>query len=613
MLLVLIPLTGQALSFEGKSYSKKAEYIDLGDTVVKDFDAFIRFLDKMPNLKQVDMWKNKMTKEQCDRLAKRYPNMRWGWTMVIKNWDHEHLVRTDYTSWSTLHNNRSAKHGSEDFSVLKYCWDLKALDIGHNKVESLDFLYDLPDLRVLIIACNAVTDITPIGSLKKLEYAELFNNKITDITPLKKCKHLLDLNLGFNKIKDLSPVKKLKHLQRLWLFSSQQMKVSPPKATVDDIQKALPDTQIDTTHHPTTGTWRYIRGNRKHPHYACIVQMFGEDHLHPRYEYVPFDDSWTDSGKGGPVVTPSPLGDAPALKLKKAQNFSDRKYRLPIDFSAGKKPKKSGYTDKNTYTDWSGFYEVINRCNTVIKYAPGVAEVDPAYTQSELQANIAEMVALRSLSYFYLIRTFRDVPFSREAYTDDDQKMDLPATKFDAVVDSLIDDLESVKNNAVKRYPVTKPLYQTGRVTQDFIHALLCELYLWKKDYQNCIRYADMVIAAKKVIYEENRLQKTSSTISQTNDVEEKYNGYPLVSNSSQVNYFGDAYDTLFGYDNDNQDELNQEIIFQLIFDDDPQGSSMRQNGAVNTFYGNSQSNIGFVAPSDFIFDDYVNSEIFIR
>ena len=266
---------------------------------------------------------------------------------------------------------------------------------------------------------------------------------------------------------------------------------------------------------------------------------------------------------------------------------------------------KENIDAKNTYTDWSGFYEVINRCNTVIKYAPGVAEVDPAYTQSELQANIAEMVALRSLCYFYLIRTFRDVPFSREAYTDDDQKMDLPATKFDAVVDSLIDDLESVKNNAVKRYPVTKPLYQTGRVTQDFIHALLCELYLWKKDYQNCIRYADMVIAAKKVIYEENRLQKTSSTISQTNDVEEKYNGYPLVSNSSQVNYFGDAYDTLFGYDNDNQDELNQEIIFQLIFDDDPQGSSMRQNGAVNTFYGNSQSNIGFVAPSDFIFDDY--------
>ena len=116
---------------------------------------------------------------------------------------------------------------------------------------------------------------------------------------------------------------------------------------------------------------------------------------------------------------------------------------------------KENIDAKNTYTDWSGFYQVINRCNTVIKYAPGVAAEDPAYTESELQANIAEMVGLRSLCYFYLIRAFRDVPYSTMAFTDDDQTMDLPATKFDAVLDSLINDLESVKGFAVKRYPVT--------------------------------------------------------------------------------------------------------------------------------------------------------------
>ena len=112
-------------------------------------------------------------------------------------------------------------------------------------------------------------------------------------------------------------------------------------------------------------------------------------------------------------------------------------------------------------------------------------------------------------------------PYSTEAYTDDDQKMDLPATKFYDVVDSLINDLEGVKDMAVKRYPETKPLYQTGRITQDAIHALLCELYLWKKDYQNCVRYADLVIEAKKAIYEENRKKRTSSSTLQTsNEVE---------------------------------------------------------------------------------------------
>jgi len=264
---------------------------------------------------------------------------------------------------------------------------------------------------------------------------------------------------------------------------------------------------------------------------------------------------------------------------------------------------KENIDAKNTYTNWEGFYNVINRCNTVIYYAPGVAAVDPAYTESELQANIAEMVTLRSLSYFYLIRAFRDVPFSRQPYINDDQTMDLPATKFDAVLDSLIDDLESVKNNAVKRYPVTKEMYQTGRITQDAIYALLCELYLWKKDYQNCIRYADLVIDSKKLIYEENRKKRTSSSALQSsNDVEEKFNGFPLVSNSTSTNYFGDAYTTLFGSDPRNADEINQEIIFQLVFDDDPQSTGMPQNSAANDFYGNSQATTGLVAPSDYIY-----------
>jgi len=261
---------------------------------------------------------------------------------------------------------------------------------------------------------------------------------------------------------------------------------------------------------------------------------------------------------------------------------------------------KENIDAKNTYTDWRDFYSVINRCNTVIKYAPDVAAADPAYTQSELQANIAEMVAIRSLCYFYLIRTFRDVPFSRNAYIDDDQTMDLPATKFNAVLDSLIIDLESVKNQAVKRYPETKELYQTGRITQDFIHSLLCELYLWKQDYQKCVQYADLVIDSKKLIYEENR-QKRTSTVSTDNDID-RFNGFPLVSNSRQTNWYGDAYNILFGRDNNYVDEVNQEIIFQLVFSDDPQGAGMIANGAVNSFYGNQRSSTGLVAPSDYIY-----------
>ena len=116
-------------------------------------------------------------------------------------------------------------------------------------------------------------------------------------------------------------------------------------------------------------------------------------------------------------------------------------------------------------------------------------------------------------------------------------------------------------------------------------------------------RYADLVIESKKAIYEENRQKRTtSSSLQSTSDVEDRFNGFPLAANSVSTNYYGDAYTTLFGSDRNNVDELNQEIIFQLVFSDDPEGTGMPANGAVNDFYGNSQATTGLVAPSDYIY-----------
>ncbi len=259
-------------------------------------------------------------------------------------------------------------------------------------------------------------------------------------------------------------------------------------------------------------------------------------------------------------------------------------------------------TAKNAYTNWNDFYTVINRCNTVIKYAPDVAAIDPGYTESELNATIAEMIGLRSLCYFYLIRTFRDVPFSRVAYTDDDQEMMLPALPFENVLDSLIYDLESVKDNAVERYPTIKPLYQTGRITKDAIHAMLCEMYLWKKDYDNCIKYADLVIASKKKIADEIERQSRSSSSSSGED-QLRLNGFPLITDLSSSSTFGNAFDYLFTRDYESATSpTNKEVIFQLIFDD--YNTSMVRNSAVNELYGHMNSHQGYLKPSDFITED---------
>lgn len=246
----------------------------------------------------------------------------------------------------------------------------------------------------------------------------------------------------------------------------------------------------------------------------------------------------------------------------------------------------------NGYTTWTPFYYIINSANTLIEHAPAVAATDPAFSTSELNADIAEASAIRDLCYFYLIRTFRDVPYTTVAYADDNQVMNLPATKFDDVLDSLIIDLERVQGNAVKNYPSsssTKALYQTGRITQDAIHAMLCDMYLWKKDYNKCIEYADMVIASMRQRAKDKGFYNRLSA-----DEEARVNGYPLISDVFTNTVYGHAYNEIFG------DGNSMESIFELTYMRD---DNMPSNGAANDFYMFSKGDIvaGYAAPSTYV------------
>ena len=252
---------------------------------------------------------------------------------------------------------------------------------------------------------------------------------------------------------------------------------------------------------------------------------------------------------------------------------------------------KENITANSVYTSWGEFYDIINRCNTVLHYSPLVAERDPNYTETELMATRAEVSAIRDLCYFYLIRTFRDVPYSTQPFLDELQQMAMPATKFDAVLDSLITDLENVKSYAVKTYPVSKTNYQCGRITQDAIHAMLAEMYLWKKDYANSVKYADMVIDAKT-----QRFQDEIDNAGGNSSSYKMFEGYPLIYDSYTTgNLYGNAYGTIFG------SGASRESILELIFADD---NTRLANHGLSFLYGNQKTSPGIVKPADFITTD---------
>ena len=92
----------------------------------------------------------------------------------------------------------------------------------------------------------------------------------------------------------------------------------------------------------------------------------------------------------------------------------------------------------NQYGQWSSLYTVINRCNIVLERAEGVMSEDPNYTQGDYETDRSQMLALRALCYFYLVRNFRDVPLVTEAYMNSSQNMQLVQSAPDVVLQQCI-------------------------------------------------------------------------------------------------------------------------------------------------------------------------------
>ena len=160
----------------------------------------------------------------------------------------------------------------------------------------------------------------------------------------------------------------------------------------------------------------------------------------------------------------------------------------------------------NMFAQWTSLYTVINRCNIVLDRAEAVMSEDPNYTLGDYQVDRSQMLALRALCYFYLVRNFRDVPYIAEAYMNSSQNMQIAQSAPAVVLQHCIDDLEEAALTPLDaRGYTTSDWQRVGRFTADGIHALLADIYLWRAsvmhsqaDYDRCIDYCNKVIASKQ-------------------------------------------------------------------------------------------------------------------
>lgn len=242
----------------------------------------------------------------------------------------------------------------------------------------------------------------------------------------------------------------------------------------------------------------------------------------------------------------------------------------------------------NGYCSWGDFYKVINNCNIVMKYAPQVAELDPDYTSGDLRAHTGQMLAMRSLCHFYLVRTFRDIPLLRTAMIDDSQNLYQEQVGALEALDSIIVDLEDAYDMVMNSGGYATPAQNKGWFTKDAVAAILTDAYLWRASftehyksgdakvyYTQAIAWADRVIDARR-----NYIKQYATTSNGAAYKELATLDYPLVKSYKEgLKTVGDlAYEEIFG--------VGMNSIAESILELQLSGDVEHQNYLITAFYG---------------------------
>lgn len=256
--------------------------------------------------------------------------------------------------------------------------------------------------------------------------------------------------------------------------------------------------------------------------------------------------------------------------------------------------------------DWSSMYKGINLCNEVLDNGERMVrdKVDPSMTEGDFAPIKSEMIALRALYYFYLVRAYRDVPFVEHSVdTDHDARTSkIPATPAADLMGILIKQVEENLGRASTNYGDTRN--NKCRILQNGMYALLADMYLWRAGLVKNAKVkgfplkgengAELTVAQENALSQE-LLQKSVQYAQYVIDkATEDYQQYLLTSNIKPTDYRAnvryplyrnsdskfaisdDAYNMVFGT------QFSAESVLELDFD----GVNLKNTTISNEFYG---------------------------
>jgi starch-binding outer membrane protein, SusD/RagB family len=167
-------------------------------------------------------------------------------------------------------------------------------------------------------------------------------------------------------------------------------------------------------------------------------------------------------------------------------------------FSDYNRIAQSDITTTNNRVNWAGYYQTINLANTLLYYSPFVLEKDETFSIEHKEAIDAEALYLRSLSYFYLVRLWKEVPLALNPMISDTVDVFLPKSTESEVLEQIVLDLKYAETIAYSDEYIDNPAWFKGRANVYSIRALLADVLLWQENYDGCIEYCNKIIDSGK-------------------------------------------------------------------------------------------------------------------
>ncbi len=243
---------------------------------------------------------------------------------------------------------------------------------------------------------------------------------------------------------------------------------------------------------------------------------------------------------------------------------------------------------------WAPLYKVINMSNSVIANAETVLQRDATFDEAVMNSYLTEAYFLRALSYFYIVRNWKEAPLIVDPYETDIISYEKEKSSEAELIAQIKADITTALGTGAAKEKFEEEWATKGRATKWALHALMADVCLWNEEYQTAVMHCNEILDATSAFrpvfvtdptkwYELYYPGNSNGSIFEINWDQGTYN----QSNTLASGLFGNSTPT-FRYSE------------QMMFDWIEETTLTGVNDAVRTVYG------GYLP--DVLADNYLNA-----